>query len=217
MFCPNCETEYRPGFTRCSDCGADLVERLEPVPSNEPPAGDGPELLWTGTDNATYGVILNALDDAAIPHHENTRDVGPLPGLSQPVYAVFVPGRHRDAARRAMELAVRELENGPREPDPSAGGSAFATRSLEFHHEEDDDASVAPDDIVENYDSELATSEVWSGSDTEMKDMLVACLRENGIGCEVHTNGGFRISVMPESASRALDIIREVREASAPE
>ncbi len=28
MFCPHCKTEYRPGFTRCADCGAELVDRL---------------------------------------------------------------------------------------------------------------------------------------------------------------------------------------------
>lgn len=26
MFCPKCKVEYRPGFTRCSDCEADLVD-----------------------------------------------------------------------------------------------------------------------------------------------------------------------------------------------
>jgi hypothetical protein len=28
MFCPECRTEYRPGFTRCSDCDVDLVHEL---------------------------------------------------------------------------------------------------------------------------------------------------------------------------------------------
>ena len=28
MFCPKCRAEYRPGFTRCSDCDVPLVERL---------------------------------------------------------------------------------------------------------------------------------------------------------------------------------------------
>jgi len=26
MICPQCETEYRDGFTRCSDCDVDLIE-----------------------------------------------------------------------------------------------------------------------------------------------------------------------------------------------
>jgi hypothetical protein len=28
MFCPECKAEYRPGFTRCSDCDTNLVEQL---------------------------------------------------------------------------------------------------------------------------------------------------------------------------------------------
>jgi hypothetical protein len=32
MFFPNCKTEYRPGFTRCADCGSDLVDRLPEEP-----------------------------------------------------------------------------------------------------------------------------------------------------------------------------------------
>jgi hypothetical protein len=28
MFCPKCRAEYRPGFTRCSDCDVDLVHEF---------------------------------------------------------------------------------------------------------------------------------------------------------------------------------------------
>src|SRR5437588_4905431 len=30
MFCPVCESEYKPGITRCPDDGGELVERLNP-------------------------------------------------------------------------------------------------------------------------------------------------------------------------------------------
>ena len=29
MFCPKCKSEYRQGFTRCSDCDVDLVYELK--------------------------------------------------------------------------------------------------------------------------------------------------------------------------------------------
>jgi len=31
MFCPHCRVEYRPGFSRCSDCEAELVDKLPPA------------------------------------------------------------------------------------------------------------------------------------------------------------------------------------------
>ena len=34
-FCPKCKSEYRDGFTKCSDCGSDLIEIVnEPELSN---------------------------------------------------------------------------------------------------------------------------------------------------------------------------------------
>jgi hypothetical protein len=210
MFCPNCKSEYRAGFSRCSDCGAQLVEQLEaPVSTNRPRSADGPELLWTGTTPAVRGVILSALDDADIPHHENTREVGPIPGLSQPVYAIFIPARHHNAARAAMEKAVRELENGAQQPsDPLS--PAFPEHGEEL-------LGPASDDIPEDYEPREATAEVWSGTDTDTKDMLIASLRENGIGCELDAEASFRIRVMPSSERRAREIIREVTEATPPQ
>jgi len=38
MFCPVCESDYRPGITRCATCGVDLVAEHAPVrqlPSSE--------------------------------------------------------------------------------------------------------------------------------------------------------------------------------------
>jgi uncharacterized RDD family membrane protein YckC len=37
MWCPQCDSEYRPGFTHCSDCGVDLVDERPPPP---PPPDD---------------------------------------------------------------------------------------------------------------------------------------------------------------------------------
>src|SRR5580698_11292018 len=95
MFCPDCKAEYRPGFTRCSDCGLDLVEHLEQtnIHSNNPELSDTPELLWTGTDAATRDAIIDALETAEIPYHERGDNVGSLPGWSRQVYAIFTHAR----------------------------------------------------------------------------------------------------------------------------
>lgn len=40
MFCPQCQDEFRPGFTRCARCNVDLVEDLSQAsrPEEAPPA-----------------------------------------------------------------------------------------------------------------------------------------------------------------------------------
>lgn len=35
MFCPKCKSEYRPGFTICSDCHIELVQELPTDPKEE--------------------------------------------------------------------------------------------------------------------------------------------------------------------------------------
>jgi hypothetical protein len=75
-----------------------------------------------------------------------------------------------------------------------------------------------PDDIIEDFDPDEAIAGVWSGSDMDTRNMLIACLRENGIGCTLDDSGAeHRICVMPQSEKRAKEIIREVVEASPPE
>ena len=175
MFCPNCKTEYRPGFSTCSDCGAALVERLVPKEPERPNRNtSGPELLWTGTNRAIRSVILSALDDAEIAHHESKREVGPLPGLSQPVYAIFIPVEQRDTARAAMEKGLAQFQEGaPETDDESSDPESFAGLS----DNADDDQPVADDVVSENYHPDDATQEVWSGTDIDVKEMLVASLR----------------------------------------
>ena len=95
-------------------------------------------------------------------------------------------------------------------PDENAAEPESATES----HEEDD---ATPDDIPENYDPNEATAEVWSGEDADIKNMLIASLHENGIGCELAGEDSFTILVMPAAAQRAREIVREVIEASPPE
>ena len=99
MFCPVCKLEYRPGFTRCSDCDVPLVESLDGVsvhtnaPQGVAQNPDAAELLWTGTESSISGAIAEALDAANISYHERARDVGVLPGFrNQSMQSSFTRG-----------------------------------------------------------------------------------------------------------------------------
>lgn len=65
MFCPNCRTEYREGFTICSDCGASLVAVLQPESEAE-----YVELVtvYTGTNQADLLIAKSLLEDAGIDY-----------------------------------------------------------------------------------------------------------------------------------------------------
>ncbi len=64
MFCPKCGDEYRPGFTRCDDCGVDLVDRLPENEQSEP--YEMVTVLETG-DQSLVVVAKSILDGAGIP------------------------------------------------------------------------------------------------------------------------------------------------------
>ncbi|MCL5035169.1 MAG: DUF2007 domain-containing protein [Bacteroidetes bacterium] len=71
MFCPQCKTEYRPGFTRCADCGVDLVDRLpeEPVEEVERITGSSQLVQVLRTkDRSDVLSIQMVLDSAGIEY-----------------------------------------------------------------------------------------------------------------------------------------------------
>lgn len=69
MWCPNCGSEYRPGYTHCSDCGHGLVreppEVVEPQEQPRPPFDPeaiGPELVEIGTCHGEFeGEMIRSL------------------------------------------------------------------------------------------------------------------------------------------------------------
>lgn len=65
MFCPRCGDEYRPGFTRCSDCDVDLVEN-PPARIEDAEPLELVTVLETG-DQSMVAVARSVLEAANIP------------------------------------------------------------------------------------------------------------------------------------------------------
>lgn len=59
MFCPQCETEYREGFTRCADCDVALVPELGS-------ASLVPLTMETSSD--LVAALAEALETARVPY-----------------------------------------------------------------------------------------------------------------------------------------------------
>ncbi|HUJ30921.1 MAG TPA: hypothetical protein VLY23_06540 [Candidatus Acidoferrum sp.] len=215
MFCPVCKAEYRLGFTHCPDCDVDLVENLDDAPSASSQDSDTPYALWSGTDSAAQSALCDALDSAHVPYHKRERNVGILLDFTQPVYAILVHGRDRDAAQAVLEDVRRRAEAG------ELSKSSDATEQLpedDGEPEEEEGQTPAPDDIAEDFHPEDATSETWAGATVEMAELVRLCLRENGIGCVVdNSDGTQRVRVLPASEARAKEIVREISEGTPPE
>ncbi len=60
LFCPKCKSEYREGFTTCSDCNVSLVSELPP--ESDPDFVEYQEVLSTNSpsDRALISSILDA-------------------------------------------------------------------------------------------------------------------------------------------------------------
>src|SRR5579862_3766907 len=119
MFCPNCNTEYRSGFTQCSDCGVDLVDHL-PEDASSGDVGtqtdsEGHKLLWKGIGPGPCGQICKALDDAGIFHKDTNKEFGILPTLTQCAEFIWINPPDREAAQTALAEALRKYKDGEQE------------------------------------------------------------------------------------------------------
>jgi len=236
MYCPRCGVEYRAGFTRCSDCDADLVweppnkamvarpasdqgyDRVpgEPGDPNEDPFCS----FWKGDDARVHVELCQVLDDAGIPHNTVFRR-DHLFNLSN--YAAYEVGVPFSLFQRA-ETAVKEAYGTDDVGD--VGSTELTGRILP-------ERSSAPQKLpgtltpapgvdipgpptageVEDWFPDDATVRVWSSGQSEATGFLVAALHENGIRCRVDRAArGAEIYVLAEDEARAREIVREVVE-----
>jgi hypothetical protein len=242
MFCPICKTEYRPGFTKCADCGVALVDHLPaggpPGDEDAPRDSEGRELLWSGLSAKLYEAIRDALDDAGIAHTDVEKEFGVLPTFEQSAQLIWIDPRDRDAARSILREVLDRPEAAEQHEEqlasdagrmnlfglrrrgynvPPRADNAPAPADDEELAEYDTDSEL-PDDAPENFDPEDATSQVWTGEDMDIAQFLRDSLSGVGIGCVVSEDGGKgRVLVLPADEKRAREIVREVVEGAPPE
>ena len=110
MYCPECRTEYREGFTVCVDCGAALVPELPPEPMPEPsPEGADFEEVLGFMDGSVVAMVKSLLDEEGIGYYIK----GEFTVSGVPDRKLMVRG---DQAERAREI-LEEMESDEEEPD----------------------------------------------------------------------------------------------------
>jgi len=168
---------------------------------------DSLEILWRGSDPAKFTALQAALRDESIPFWQ-TQVYDPAGGFlsSRPYYLEAIPGFeirvHASDLERAND-ALDWVESKERDPQFSAGAAMR-------EHDRLDPRRPLPS----NWDSNEATSEVWSGEDESMAEYLAFALRENGIPSRIPDEPGHRarLCVRAEDLKRAREIARQITE-----
>jgi hypothetical protein len=205
-YCPLCDAGYSASHTQCTVCGVDLVPgELRGRPLDEQQRKERIVVVWRGGDPLAVSEVISALRDAGIRHHvqpTNEHLVFEL-GMPRPKYAVRV---FSSDAARAKELIADIRESLP-----------FALDETDEQGREQE-PGVAPAAPGHQWNAAAATVEIWKGEDAALADLLEACLRENRIGVrrEGTEPGTLRLQIMRADEPAALEIVREVRDATPP-
>ena len=208
MFCPQCKAEYRPGFTRCSDCDVELVSALpqtEETSSGALPSGSI-QILWEGEDLALYENLLDGLEAAGIRYFDQplgiypgVRRTDPFPVQPMARFGYQVTVLSSDL-RRARQILGKLLEEEPKDVELQAV----------------DEMREGTRERIARADEEL-TCEIWSETDKRLVEFLEAGLQENGIASRTERQAErVAVYVSPEDESAAREIVREILEAAPP-
>ncbi len=125
MFCPDCEVEFRAGFSTCSDCGASLVSELPP----EAPHPDfRPALVARFRSPTEAHLAAGMLRDAGLDVSVNDEHITALDWSTVPAVGgvrLEVPEPQLVQARvELQELALDEAAQRPEELAAFGGDGA---------------------------------------------------------------------------------------------
>ncbi len=122
MICPQCNAEYRKGFTRCADCDVELAE-VSPgtLLSRERSAtrDDGEQEdpfceFWRGDDARLQGELCQVLEEVGIPVRRlEMNDVLSMMGIPsrQAVFRIGVPFSMFEKAEAAVAEAFGDVSD----------------------------------------------------------------------------------------------------------
>jgi hypothetical protein len=119
MYCPECGTEFRPGFTECSDCHVPLV----PEKPQDPDALSVPDpdlalaTVFEGNDPLLVAAAKSSLEQAGIPFYvageELAIRLGPVGALINPWCTIQVAADREPEARELLQqLAEKSDDTG---------------------------------------------------------------------------------------------------------
>jgi hypothetical protein len=104
-WCPECKTEYGEGFTKCHECGAGLVDVMNPAAEPEPHFGEE-AFLMTVPDKVQADVVESLLNSFEIPVAREYQEAGSyvrvFTGTTSFGIDLFVPSKALDKAKEIV-------------------------------------------------------------------------------------------------------------------
>ena len=120
MYCPECSSEFRPGFTRCARCGVDLVDRLPEPPVEDIEHDDvDPVTVFVTSDGGEAAMVRSLLEASGVDVHLFDEN---LSRIDSPL-AMIIGGVKVAVPRGQEELALAVLQEfrGRAGQDPHRG------------------------------------------------------------------------------------------------
>jgi hypothetical protein len=117
MYCPQCQAEFRGGFTECSDCHVPLLDGTPPVEPSEnfDPAIDLVVILETN-DGIQLALVKGLLEEADIPYFvlgQIATLVQDVDGFLRKWVRVQVPHDREAEARELLDSLLQPVIDEP--------------------------------------------------------------------------------------------------------
>lgn len=133
--CPKCQTEYRDGFSICTDCGVQLVEFTEKTRKIE--KEDVDEVLLANIyDTVEFSYIVSLLQEAKIPYRIIEEDTGNylqiMHGRSYMGKNIYISKNDYDQAQEILDSYKHEPiseDNSLDETEPNDTNPLFRLQS----------------------------------------------------------------------------------------
>jgi Putative prokaryotic signal transducing protein len=119
MFCPNCRSEFRAGFTHCKKCNKDLVDKLDPLPEDSPVEYEYTEMVTIAETSELFDIALarGALESAHIRFNitneftQNLIAASSISGMGNPITAsqIMVEKGKEEEARLILEGIMADV------------------------------------------------------------------------------------------------------------
>jgi len=120
-FCPNCEAEYKPGITICSDCNMDLVQELTPKTRVHDIEPGNPVILQSFKTSAEADMVRDLLTRNGIRSFVQGGSFAVLPSSFSAEILLMVDERDLE---RAAELYEAYFDRPDSSTDASDDGEA---------------------------------------------------------------------------------------------